>query len=660
MIPSDGQGGELAPAAASEKSASAIPHAKEAGTAPGVLLQAVEPAGKPKSSRTVFILAPYGHDARLTAAALDSADIHTQIFPDSNSLCQQPHESCGAMLLAEEVLHDRSVARLTEWLGSQPSWSELPVILVTSGGETSPSQRRQIALLEGSGSITFLERPFRQTTLISTVQAALRSRLRQHQVRDLMQQTQRDAAALRLASRRKDEFLAMLAHELRNPLSSLTNAALLLSEPESDQDTQSSSPAKNPAPDLTESTEPGRAAAARNPIPGAGARTHAWAVGVISRQTAQLSRLVDDLLDVSRVTQGKIVLRLRTLDLADILTSACEAVAPLIQTRHHTLHTHFQPGKIHLHADPARVEQILVNLLTNAAKYTPPHGTIYLSAQQEAHQAVISVQDSGIGISADRIHEMFDLFTQGDRNAARSEGGLGIGLTIVKNLCELHGGSVHATSPGIDQGCTFTVRLPALSPRSSLSTAPLAVEASPGNAQVTQPAKDSQDQSPAPGLNSGSSLTSHVRPAAAPQAESGSPQVPEANNAQAATSPARILVVDDNTDSAHGLARLLQRRGYVVDIAYDGETALNLAHQNPPAAILLDIGLPGIDGHETARRLRARPVTASTLCIALTGYGQAEDFHRSRASGFDAHFIKPVEFASLLACLHQHQVHGAV
>lgn len=535
-----------------------------------------EVAGPFECSHRVFIFAPYGNDARLTAAVLNDARLETEVCQDIQEICSHSQEECGALLLAEESMSDHAVARLRQWLATQPSWSELPVIVVTGGGESSQSQHRFLKSLEGVGNVTFLERPFRRGTLLASVEMALRSRQRQYQVRELMDQTRRDAETLRQASRRKDEFLAMLAHELRNPLSSISHAALLLNGH-------------------------------------GGNDEHTWAAGVVRRQTAQLSRLVDDLLDVSRVTQGKIVLRPQTFDLADILTSACEAAAPLFHSRGHNLQASYTPHQISLHADPARVEQILVNLLTNAAKYTPPHGHIRLTASLEDHHAVISVQDSGIGISRERIHEMFDLFTQGDRNASRSEGGLGVGLTIVKNLCELHHGSVEATSPGIDQGCTFTVRLPAL---------------------PWQPAVPASAFEP--------------------------PAVPSTELPSSAGSPAphRLLVVDDNADSANGLARLLRRRGYLVDVVYDGESALAHALATPPAALLLDIGLPGIDGYETLRRLRlqAGSTRAAPVCIALTGYGQEEDFHRSRASGFDAHFIKPVDIASLLACLRQHQL----
>lgn len=509
----------------------------------------------------VLILAPYGSDARMAASLLQEAGLTNATCTDGVQLCRESAHGCGAWLIAEEALDRVSLATLKECLDAQPSWSDLPVLLVTSAGELSYVQGRLLATVRSMGNITLLERPFRTSTLISTLEMALRSRQRQYQVRELLEQTERDAEALRQASRRKDEFLAMLAHELRNPLSSVTHAAALQRETPDDAD-----------------------------------RT--WAAEVITRQTAQLSRLVDDLLDVSRITQGKIKLVLGVVDSAQILTSACQAAAQLIASRAHTLHRDFTVGKCWLNADATRVEQIVVNLLTNAAKYTPSNGDIWLSAHYDDKEVVITVRDSGVGIPPDRIQDMFEMFTQGDRTAARSEGGLGIGLPVVRTLCEMHGGSVTAESPGVGMGSTFTVRLPA-------AEAPSSPASSPGKKDGPVPAHK-----------------------------------------------ARILLVDDNVDSAHGLERLLQRRGYLIEVAHDGPQALKRAKASPPEVALLDIGLPGMDGYELARRLRTEAGCISTFLIALTGYGQEEDRARARASGFDEHFVKPVDFKALLQVLH--------
>ncbi|MEP6673183.1 MAG: ATP-binding protein [Chthoniobacter sp.] len=370
------------------------------------------------------------------------------------------------------------------------------------------------------------------------------------------------AATLRDADRRKDEFLAMLAHELRNPLASVSSAVTVLKE---------SNDAEN----------------------------HAWAADVIGRQSAQLARLVDDLLDVSRITRGRIELRRELLDVARIIASAIEAVAPLMTERSHAQVVEVPTGLLWVEADPTRLEQIIVNLLTNAAKYTPPHGKITLRAREEkipggdATDVVISVQDNGIGIAPGQIPLMFELFAQGERSAARREGGLGIGLTVVRALCEMHGGTVEAFSEGPGTGTTFTVRLPA-APDALSPSAPQAVAVAIGEGAGR-----------------------------------------------------RLLLVDDNRDTATGLGRLLTRRGYEVHLAHQGPEALELARRLAPGIVLLDIGLPGMDGYEVARRLRSDASGAKALIVAISGYGQEEDRVRSREAGFDHHLVKPVDFEEL-------------
>ena len=371
------------------------------------------------------------------------------------------------------------------------------------------------------------------------------------------------AQALRNADRRKDEFLAMLAHELRNPLSSVGNAVTLLKETDAAED-------------------------------------HQWAADVIGRQTAQLSRLVDDLLDVSRITRGKIELRRELLDGGPCLESACEAVAPLIAERSHTLIATIPHGELWLEADPTRLEQIIVNLLANAAKYTEPRGHIWLDGRHEGDEIVITVRDDGAGIDPDAIPGMFELFAQGERSAARSEGGLGIGLTVVRGLCALHDGTVTAHSEGRGRGTTFTVRLPAAD-------------------RPTAQRVSGRHGSP---IREGEGL--------------------------------HVLVVDDNVDAAMGLARLLSRRGYEISLAHDGPAALQVARERSPNVVLLDIGLPGMDGYEVAKRLRVEPTRAGLLVVALTGYGQEEDRRLSQEAGIDHHLVKPVVFEEVRALLEKH------
>ncbi|MGD0045081.1 MAG: hybrid sensor histidine kinase/response regulator, partial [Isosphaeraceae bacterium] len=318
--------------------------------------------------------------------------------------------------------------------------------------------------------------------------------------------------ALRDADRKKDEFLAMLAHELRNPLASIGNAAHILGS----RDAQAHFP---------------------------------WVKDVISRQVKQLGRLIDDLLDVSRITRGKIELRRENLDVSSVLNQAIESVRPLIEQRNHELIVSLRPG-LRLDADPTRLQQILVNLLTNAAKYTESGGTIWLTAGHEGNDIVIKVRDTGIGIPPEKLPQMFELFAQGDRSLARSEGGLGIGLTLVRSLAEMHGGSVTATSEGPGKGSEFMVRLPAVAARAE---------------EI--------------------------------------PRLP-AKTPQANAHRARILIVDDNVDMVRGLVRLLELLGHDVQTAYDGPTAVEAALVHRPEFVLLDLGLPGMDGYQVATRLR--------------------------------------------------------
>ena len=370
------------------------------------------------------------------------------------------------------------------------------------------------------------------------------------------------ARAERLAEndRRKDEFLAMLAHELRNPLASINNAAQLFGKLETEEDLE-------------------------------------WAKDVVQRQVRHLARLIDDLLDVSRISRGKISLRKEPLSLSPIVSSAVEAVRPLLEERKHELSVSLTNGGLRLDADPLRFEQILVNLLTNAAKYTDAGGRISLSAHHEGSDIVITVRDTGMGITPELLPRVFDLFAQGDRTMARSEGGLGIGLTLVQKLAEMHGGTVTAASDGLDRGSEFTVRLPAL-----------------------------------------------VEPAAQKTS-------PRAALPRVALQSSRVLVVDDNIDTATALARLLRLLGHDVLSAHDGPTALEAARTHRPEIVLLDIGLPGMDGYEVVRRLRTEECCQHSLIIAASGYGQDEDRRRSREAGFDHHLVKPVDFDDLINLL---------
>jgi signal transduction histidine kinase/ActR/RegA family two-component response regulator len=361
---------------------------------------------------------------------------------------------------------------------------------------------------------------------------------------------------------RKDEFLAMLAHELRNPLAPILNAVQLLQHDGSDAQL-------------------------------------AWCLAVIERQTRHLTRLVDDLLDISRITRGIIELRMAPLDLADILARAIETSRPLIEARQHRLHVRFPRGRVGVTGDLVRLTQVVSNLLTNAAKFTDEGGEIRLSVDADAEGVAIRVRDSGRGIDQRKLSRLFDLFFQVDRTVTRAEGGLGIGLSLVKHLVDLHGGSVEVQSRGLGTGSEFCVRLPLLADPSSL---PL-----------------------------GRGIDSR---------EGGEGR--EEMSSTPAVGGLRILVVDDNQDAANSLGSLLTHLGGRVELAFDGPTALQRLAARGVDLVILDIAMPGMDGHEVARRIRARGELEQPILIAMSGLGQSADRQRSLEAGCDEHLVKPV------------------
>jgi CheY-like chemotaxis protein/two-component sensor histidine kinase len=323
-----------------------------------------------------------------------------------------------------------------------------------------------------------------------------------------------------------------------------------------------------------------------------------WALGVIERQAQHLTRLVDDLLDVSRITQGKIALRTESVDLATAVQRAIEGSRSTIEERGQRLHASVPSEPLPVSGDLTRLIQVVGNLLHNASKYTPEGGNIWIEASAESDRAVVRVRDDGIGLPAELIPHVFDLFTQADRSLDRSQGGLGIGLTLVRRLVELHGGEVEARSAGPGRGSEFTVSLPPLS----------AERAAADGASA-----------PSPGRGRAAGL--------------------------------RILVVEDHADSAEMLAYLLRLEGHHVRIANDGASALALVPAFAAEVVLCDIGLPGMNGYDVAAQLRARADCAGMRLVALSGYGQAEDRRRSKEAGFDFHLTKPVEPDALLALL---------
>jgi signal transduction histidine kinase/CheY-like chemotaxis protein len=383
----------------------------------------------------------------------------------------------------------------------------------------------------------------------------------------LERKTQEQAAALTDQHLRKDEFLAMLSHELRNPLAPILNAALLL-----------------------------RLQSNRNRLQGIENPILQQSAVIIERQVGQLAHIVDELLEVSRISTGRIHLQQKPIALGDVVENAVATVRSLMDQRKHELTVSLPTQAIWVHADAARLEQVVVNLLTNSAKYTDQGGRVWITVQQDGEEAVLRVRDTGIGMAPEILPRIFDLFTQAQRSLDRSQGGLGIGLALVQRLVEMHGGNVTVSS-ALGQGSEFVVRLPVVSP---------------------------------------------------PQPQASSPPT---ETAQSTGPSLRVLVVDDNLDSVATLALLLKECGHDVRTAYDGPAALEAALDYRPNVVLLDIGLPGLDGFEVAKRLRQQPALQNTVLVAMTGYGAQSDLQRSFEAGFDHHLVKPGDIGKVLQIL---------
>lgn len=501
----------------------------------------------------VLVAAPTRRDAKVTCVLLDQAGIAGEAFADLADLAAAISPGAGALVLTDVALASSGISDVLDALARQPAWSDLPVIVLT------PDRRPSIGLsriLDAFTNLTLLERPTSTRSLLSAVMAALRARERQYQTRDQLRELRLADRALREADRRKDEFLATLAHELRNPLAPIRTGLAVLERVPGD------------APQALE------------------VRT------MMQRQLGALVRLIDDLLDVSRIATGKVRLQREKLDLRRVVESALEASQPLLRAAGHEVRVRVPTEPVGVVGDSLRLAQVVGNLVNNASKYTPDGGHIEVALEVDGDDAVLRVRDDGAGIPAHMLDHVFDLFTQVDGTRDQSQGGLGIGLSLARRLMQLHGGSVVAESAGQDLGSTFTLRLPLVKMPAS-TVQPVDVEHAPVRAR------------------------------------------------------ARVLVVDDNKDAADSLALALELDGYATRAEYSGEEALRAIDAFHPGAILCDISLPGIDGHDVAQRVRADPARAGITLVALSGLGSAGDKRRARAAGFDFHLVKPVAVAAV-------------
>ncbi|HYC36943.1 MAG TPA: ATP-binding protein [Usitatibacter sp.] len=644
-----------------------------------------DPAPKPSLERRILALAPTGRDAELTRSVLAEVGIRTQICADLAEMVGEMAAGAGALLISEEALQSEvGMHYLGDRLMRQPPWSDIPVLLLAHQGASSAAARRAIRVL---GNVTLLERPVRLASLVTAAQTALRARQRQYHARAHLQELDETARALadsqgrlqalfanaavgiaelgpegsvtlandalcrllgerreallgaglfshvhpadrdevlaayrgviegageiysgerrfvrhdgetiwvllsltparewagkrgvaviediterkhaeedlREADRRKDEFIATLAHELRNPLAPIRNSLHIV-----------------------------RATATRDP-------TIERVVGMMERQVQHMVRIVDDLLEVSRISRGKIELRKERVELGAVLRNAIDTSRPLIEAGRHQFSLAMPDVPIAVDADAVRLAQVFANLLNNSAKYTPPGGRIEMSVELKADMAVVCVKDNGEGIPPPMLGRVFNMFTQLD-TGTRAQGGLGIGLTLARTLVHLHGGTIEAFSEGRNKGCAFTIRLPIARELPAIA---------PGGPGHSSPAREQLERE-------------------------------------------RVLVVDDNQDAADSLGMLLQHLGAQVMVVHDGYSALHALADFRPTAILLDLGMPGMNGFEVARRVRQDPRARDTTLVALTGWGQRSDRRRTQEAGFDHHLVKPADLDTLHSIL---------
>ncbi|MDX2022869.1 MAG: ATP-binding protein [Deltaproteobacteria bacterium] len=506
------------------------------------------------NDQRVLVHAPFGRDGSIVSSTLEGANIKATLFASVAQLLDELRNGVGAIIVTQESLTPGNLRLMETAVESQPPWSDVPILVFLGRGESDEARAMRISRM--LGNVTVLERPVSRFTMVSATKAALRARRRQCEVRELLYHRENEIL-------QRDQFLAMLGHELRNPLAAISQAVDLMRVSQAE------------------------------PLP--------RPLQVMRRQCDHLVRLVDELLDVSRVTTGKISLSRKDIDVREILTSALGPLEPLFAKQRLGLRVDLGSQRLTVNGDATRLEQVFTNLLTNAIKYTPAGGHVRVTASVEGDAVVIKVADTGLGLSPKVISRVFDIFVQSERSLDRSQGGLGIGLTVVRRLVELHGGTIAVSSDGEGKGSEFTVRLPLLLSRAAQS--------------ATVEMAAIQDAS------------------------------------------LHVLVVEDNEDNREGLKDLLEAFGHRVDVAADGEQGLRLATRLRPDVAMVDIGLPHLNGYQVAERVRLA-LGDSIHLVALTGYGQPDDIRRTAAAGFDAHVTKPASLDKLLAALRPHERHA--
>jgi len=534
-----------------------------------------------KNDERIFVIAPVGGDANAIATLLTEHGFQALVCPDLATSAVEIINA-GALVLTEEAFESATTTNLLIALEDQPPWSELPVIILTSGGASRMTRLFDLAA-DAAGGVTLLERPISTETLLRTIDVALRSRLRQYQVRDLIAEQERNRASLeeseeklRLmltreqglrqaadeANRLKDEFLATMSHELRNPLNVILGYSELLLRTEEIK----------ASPHLLRLSE------------------------ALRRNAVAQSYLIRDLLELSRLRSGKLTLNSETVSLMTAINNAVETVRADAEAKDIAVDIGAPAEPLFVNGDLLRLEQIVWNLLTNAVKFTPDGGKVTVRLERENNQALLIVEDTGQGIEASFLPNVFEMFRQGDARASREHTGMGIGLALVQQLVKLHGGSVVAYSAGLGRGTRFTVSLPEKTEKTKrIALAPA-------------PAGETLDQ-----------LT--------------------------------VLAVDDDEDTTALLRYLLEMNGAKVTTANSGSEALGLAREAHFDVVLSDISMPSMDGFEFVRRLRALPGKEDIRVVALTGFGRKEDVEQAENEGFVAHLTKPFDVETLLQFL---------
>jgi signal transduction histidine kinase/CheY-like chemotaxis protein len=530
----------------------------------------------PRDQR-ILILAPTGMDAKLMERFLTDASLRPHICLTIDDVCEEMEQGAGVVFLTEEALTTRSLALLARILMRQPTWSDVPIILLTSGGSESPVNTESLASLGAIGNVNLIERPVRMMTLLSTVKAALRARNRQYDVREHLEievrnkkQLEKAFTQVEEASRLKDEFLATVSHELRTPLNAVLGWTTLLRS---------------------------------NNLDEAGRRR---AIETIERNARSQTQLVEDLLDVSRAISGKLRLVAQPIQPRRFIEEAVEALRPTAQARQVRLTAAIGSRLRDVYGDPTRLRQIVWNLLSNAIKFSNRGGFVQLRARRAASNLEISVKDNGIGIAPEFLPFVFERFRQADMTTTRTHGGLGLGLAIVRQLVELHSGTVQVASAGIGRGATFIVTLPLL----------------PAGAGAKLNV----------GLDDETENTNHD-----PLDLEG----------------VKVLVVDDELDTRDLVKAVLSKHGARVTAAESAAVAMNLISKMKPDVLISDVGMPGTDGYALMRQVRSLPPErgGNVRAVALTAYAREEDRQRAIDAGFELHLAKPIEVTQLSASI---------